>query len=285
MKITPKNMKKISILSGLVLSLALTTTVMAAEIIVSDTTTKWSSDNINWQPAVATWAHPSWPSISGATWIWRTSQTDSAEEYANVPEGGWYFKRTFEVPQCSQDITGTISINSDNAEALYFNGVLIGSDGALSKDGPDTQAWRTVKTYMINPVIGTNTIMVRAINYLSSGSYTSNPAGLTFKATINYAEGDSDKDGVCDSEDLCFETEPDAISGTQRTNRWIWDGIWKTVVSKGKGPAFAPDLDYTYGCSCIQILDEMKDMTGSNFGGHYKHGCSKSVLEDWNRGT
>lgn len=87
-------------------------------------------------------------------------------------------------------------------------------------------------------------------------------------------------------EDKCPGTTTDTTLLSQGTNRWIWDGSkWKTVLPKGTGPTFTPTMDYTYGCSCTQILNNMKNTTGLDFGGHYKYGCSKSILEDWHNGT
>jgi len=98
---------------------------------------------------------------------------------------------------------------------------------------------------------------------------------------------DYDLDGVNDEsgEDLCPDTWPDEM--VLGTNRWKWNGInWETEENKGngKGPEFDPTMDNTQGCSCKQILDRMSDTTGLDFGGHYKYGCSKSILEDWIEG-
>jgi hypothetical protein len=280
----------IAISGGLLLAIAFVVPANAATLnVVSDETVQWSdNESTNWQSAVATYVHPSWPIISGATWIWRTAQTNAPDEYATVPEGGWYFKKTFIVPECATEITGSIDINSDNAEALYFNGDFIGQDGALDKNGPDTQAWSTVKTYYpINPVVGENTILVRAINYFDTGTYTSNPAGLSFKATINYTENlDCDNDGVLNEVDFCPDTIADNPTKELGVNRHIWrsgDHL-TTLLPKGKNKMEGQSsftLAGTYGCSCEQILDEMVKATGFDFNGHYKFGCSKSIIEDW----
>jgi len=157
--------------------------------VVSDTNTQWLADGTTWQPAVACWVHGSWPTIAGATWIWRTQYTDPLWEYANVPTGGWYFQRTFSLPSAAYDISGSINITADNAYYLYVNGNAIGGDGALSRDGPDTQQWKTVEEFAITQFQpGQNTILIRSMNYFDSGSSSSNPAGLVFKAEITYKE-------------------------------------------------------------------------------------------------
>jgi len=99
---------------------------------------------------------------------------------------------------------------------------------------------------------------------------------------------DEDGDGVNDGDDMCPETIADGWTEELGINRWMWDGEWQTEApdkKKGNGPDFAPSIEYTYGCSCEQILDKMVEVTGFDFGGHYKFGCSKSILEDWNRGN
>lgn len=265
--------------------------------VASDATAQWSSDNTTWSPAVATWVHPSWPSISGATWIWRTAETDAPWEYANVPNGGWYFQKTFEVPECADmsTITGTLQVNADNSESSSINSTLLGQDGSLNKDGPDSQEWSTIESYDISGYLtkGENTLLFRALNYFNYGPYNSNPAGLVFKADVTYTDTskiDSDGDGVSDCEDKCSGTIADAPPMALGTNRWIWNGTnWVTLLpAKGKGPPslFADPtiFDYTYGCSCEQILDIIKEKTGSNLEGHYKYGCSRSILEDWRNG-
>ena len=97
---------------------------------------------------------------------------------------------------------------------------------------------------------------------------------------------DADHDGVPANIDKCKETAPTDDYLSIGVNRWIWDGnSWETTKSKGTGPSFNPDMDYTYGCSCNQILNRMVTSTEESFEGHFKYGCSKSILEDWNRGN
>lgn len=96
-------------------------------------------------------------------------------------------------------------------------------------------------------------------------------------------EVDTDNDDVYDcAVDKCSDTVADTPTIELGTNRWMWDGdSWKTKLPKGKGPDFNPTIAYTYGCSCEQILDKMSVATGFDFGGHYKYGCSKSIIQDW----
>jgi hypothetical protein len=165
--------------------------------IVSDENTEWfdPSEGV-WKSAVPCWTHPSWPTITGATWIWRTYQTDPAWEYNNVPyypetdEYYWTFRRIFYLPDDAYKISGElVTITADNAYKIYINGVFIGGDGRLHRDGPDNQEWRTVENYyyfdgMLKP--GENVIMIKAVNFFSWGPSSSNPAGLIYKVVLTY---------------------------------------------------------------------------------------------------
>ena len=157
--------------------------------VASDTSTQWSANGTSWQPAVACFVYSGWPTIPGATWIWRTATTDVVAEYNSVPAGGWYFRRTFSLPANATNISGSIKIDDDNSYSLSVNGHAVGGAGTMSKDGPDPSpyTWQTVNTWDITSYLtpGQNTISIRALNYFSTGDYTSNPAGLIFLATIN----------------------------------------------------------------------------------------------------
>ncbi len=98
---------------------------------------------------------------------------------------------------------------------------------------------------------------------------------------------DKDDDGVLDEVDKCLGTGPDPWdTESLGVNRLMWEGVkWQTKSPKGKIITDASvNMPYTYGCSCTQILGEMVEETQLDFGGHYKYGCSKSILEDWNEG-
>jgi hypothetical protein len=109
----------------------------------------------------------------------------------------------------------------------------------------------------------------------------------SFALIVEDAECSPDNDGVPYGEDFCPNTvadEPDDEKGLG-TNRWIWDGEeWITSESKGKGPKKSFDMGYTYGCSCEQILAVLEEKTGGSFDGHWKFGCSSSIITDWHEG-
>ena len=165
--------------------------------VVSDGTAYWFNETEaepTWYQAVPCWVHPSWPSIAGATWIWRTETTNAAWEYNNVPEydadkWGWWFVKPFSLPETAFDIHGMINITADNSYELSMGPWMafdyIGGDGTMHRDGPSgNQEWATIETYYLTDelVPGDNYISIRALNYLE----TDNPAGLIFNATICY---------------------------------------------------------------------------------------------------
>ncbi|MDP2684869.1 MAG: hypothetical protein Q8P20_07595 [bacterium] len=99
-----------------------------------------------------------------------------------------------------------------------------------------------------------------------------------------------DNDGIIGDDDKCLGTSVDELTSTKGlgTNRFMWDGLhWMTKQPKTKNevPSTWASIEYTHGCSCEQILNTLVTKTGLSFDGHYKFGCSKSILEDWNRGT
>jgi len=69
------------------------------------------------------------------------------------------------------------------------------------------------------------------------------------------------------------------------TNRWTFDGEeWVTTKPKGKGWDKSFSIEDTHGCNCEQILDWLHENYPQEYGemkGHWKFGCSISVLEDF----
>jgi len=99
---------------------------------------------------------------------------------------------------------------------------------------------------------------------------------------------DSDDDGLVGEADLCPDTLiPDFPKEVLGVNRHVWYGEDSFVTRKPpKKEPFLPELSSfsltdTHGCSCEQILEKLESATGDEFEGHYKFGCSKSILEDW----
>jgi hypothetical protein len=147
-------------------------------------------------PALATWVHPSWPTISGATWI----STDYYVEEWNEDSWRW-FRRTFELCPGAYNISASVlAATSDNAERVWFNGTYVGEDGEVEGAYIDNAEWGTVKSYTLpSPQPGVNTLDFIVRNYACyyptrSGSYSctgaepweQNPTGLIFKVVVTY---------------------------------------------------------------------------------------------------
>ncbi len=94
--------------------------------------------------------------------------------------------------------------------------------------------------------------------------------------------GDDDGDGVPNDVDYCPETMiPEGAPTVQlNPNHWALtddDSVFDTPIKrKGKGPNRSYWIEDTAGCSCEQII-EMQGLGG----GHAKHGCSISAMDDW----
>jgi hypothetical protein len=93
---------------------------------------------------------------------------------------------------------------------------------------------------------------------------------------------DADGDGVLDDDDFCPDTVvPEGVPTVQlNPNHWALfdaDVEFDTVIKgKGKGPNRSYWIEDTAGCSCEQIIEAQ-----GLGGGHAKHGCSISAMDDW----
>ena len=94
---------------------------------------------------------------------------------------------------------------------------------------------------------------------------------------------DADGDGVLDGDDYCTDTViPEEGVPTVQLNPNHWaltdgDSVFDTMIKgKGKGPNRSYIIKDTAGCSCEQIIEAQ-----GLGGGHAKHGCSISVMDDW----
>ncbi|MBC7091645.1 MAG: hypothetical protein H5T50_07045 [Nitrososphaeria archaeon] len=139
------------------------------------------------KPAVETWKHPYWPLIpdSSAVWISSSYFIEDAQ-----PDSWRKFTLTFDV--LGVPLAGSIvTANSDNAEEVWLNGELIGSDGTVNvsfdASGGDPHEWNTLKDYPFTPVQGTNTLEFIVHNYAyPTHDPTVNPTGLIYKVTVSY---------------------------------------------------------------------------------------------------
>ncbi|MFW9770209.1 MAG: hypothetical protein ACFFF9_14050 [Candidatus Thorarchaeota archaeon] len=133
-------------------------------------------------PAVAAWVHGSWPLLPDATWI-------STSEYVEDPVyDSWRkFHSEIELPEKGYYLTGSVvTATSDNAEEVYFNGIMVGSDGEVQGPFEDDYEWATIVDYPVEPVPGMNHLDFIVRNYYqASGTTASNPTGLVYKACFN----------------------------------------------------------------------------------------------------
>jgi hypothetical protein len=105
---------------------------------------------------------------------------------------------------------------------------------------------------------------------------------LAWLAPPDDADADADGDGVLDYDDYCPETViPEGVPTVElKPNHWALfddDSVFDTVIKgKGKGPNRSYITEDTAGCSCQQIIEAQ-----GLGGGHAKHGCSISAMDDW----
>lgn len=134
--------------------------------------------------AVAAWVHPEWPDIPGATWI----STSRLVEDNTIDSWRW-FHREFTIPSNAFDIQATVTATADNAEAVYLNGQLVGSNGAVQGPPPYNEAWENVKSYEIAPRPGRNNLDFIVRNYnpqKAPDDPKDNPTGLIYKVDVTY---------------------------------------------------------------------------------------------------
>jgi hypothetical protein len=138
--------------------------------------------------AEATWVHPSWPEItdeipdSEAEWI------STAFHVENPVDDSWRkFHSEIELPEKGYYLTGSIvTATSDNAEEVYFNGDLVGSDGEVQGTFDDDHEWATFVEYPVEPVPGINHLDFIVRNYYQAGgNVESNPTGLIYQVCFN----------------------------------------------------------------------------------------------------
>jgi hypothetical protein len=134
-------------------------------------------------PAVPTWIHSSWPTITGAQWI------SSAYLVEDPDNNSWrLFTRNFAIPSNALNITGSLMMmTADNAEEVYLNSTFVGSDGEVYGPFIDNQEWNTIESFSgLNLLPGTNILKVMVRNYAWSGGVYANPTGLIYKMDYKY---------------------------------------------------------------------------------------------------
>jgi hypothetical protein len=155
-------------------------------LVASDRQTEFSLDGKSWSPAVATWVHPGWASLQGATWIWRAAKVSKQEALNGSPV--ITFRRKFAAPAGAAH--ATLRITADNAYKVALNGRVVGSSGELSATSNlDDGHWHTFDAFAVPLQPGENVIVVWAVNYRSSApNGEANPGGGVFSLAVNQAE-------------------------------------------------------------------------------------------------
>jgi hypothetical protein len=112
----------------------------------------------------------SWPTISGAHWVWRTQNVTPDEALNGTP---WVtFTDSFQVDHAGS--VSTLLITAADEYTVSVNGTQIGSD--LTSD-------IAVDRYQFTPVVGTNALTVTAKTLPGSGTPYDNPAGVIYRLT------------------------------------------------------------------------------------------------------
>ena len=137
-----------------------------------------------------------WPTVAGAKWI----STELIETTDPVPDSWRWHRTTMTIPAGSLPVSGSVTtVTSDNAERVWYNGAVIGTDGEVDVPYIDNQEWKTLLGYSFTPVVGANTLDFVWRNYGTCSTTTAfctapglqltptqNPNGLIYKASVSY---------------------------------------------------------------------------------------------------
>jgi hypothetical protein len=144
-------------------------------------------------PGNSAWGNPAsavltqkvgfWPTMDPAAWISNTYITEG-----NITGDTWRrFTRTVVLPKAAIDIAGTINATADNAEAVFVNGVLVGSDGEVEGPFVDNLEWSTIKAYPFQMATANTVTFDFIVRYYAVPPDSSkNPTGLIFNLSISY---------------------------------------------------------------------------------------------------
>jgi len=141
--------------------------------------------------------YPSWPGISGAKWIslgdWLEDVADSDPDnhkegwWGDYINSWWKFERTIDIPLNAVDISGALTITSDNVESIELNSASVGGYTDVYDDFSDSQQWKYLNTHNIDLLPGPNdlNIMVRNFPRLETDSWD-NPVGMIYRLDYEY---------------------------------------------------------------------------------------------------
>ncbi|MBI2762231.1 MAG: hypothetical protein HYX54_00510 [Chloroflexi bacterium] len=172
-----------------------------ADAVYGPATTYLAPGNASWGssvPAVEpTFAGAGvWPTVAGAKWI----STELIETTSPVPDSWRWHRTTMTIPMGTLPVSGSVTtVTSDNAERVWLNGAVLGTDGEVDVPYADNQEWNTVLGYPFTPVVGANTLDFVWRNYGACAVTTAyctapglqytpaqNPNGLIYKASVSY---------------------------------------------------------------------------------------------------
>lgn len=229
------------------------------------------------KPAAESFVHSAWGPgtsghIDGATWI-------STAYCPEDPVGdSWRkFSKPFELCQGAFDLSGTLYVNSDNAEEAYLNGTWLGTDGEVQGTASDNQEWSTVVTWDLTPYLqpGLNSLEFISRNYaMEGGICSSNPAAFTFKAEVNYSCPILvDIDIKPGSDPSCFNNDgngviPVAVLGSDTFDVYqvdvttvMLEGL--AVAAKGKANKLLAAYEDVNGDGFIDLVLKIEDVDGT----------------------
>jgi len=141
--------------------------------------------------SVLAWTHSAWApyGIAGAEWI-------SSSEYTEDPDNNTWrlFTRSFDLPASATNISGTMTVNCDNAEEVYLNTVFVGdgSPAVVYGDSPPSgpaHGWSSVEgPWDVSSQLqaGTNNLWTMTRNYGWPGGELANPTALIYKLCYSY---------------------------------------------------------------------------------------------------
>lgn len=187
--------------------------------VVSDSTTETAPST----PAVATYVHPVWTTIPGATWIWNAALVATPRTGETVT-----FTKTFTVT--GTPTSGTLLIAADNDYSVSLNGNPIASTS-------DNVNFGSADSYDVSSLLvsGANTLTVVGVNipYGTDDPHT-NPGGVIFKLSVNKNACIPTPAPVCDPKVNLLENagfENPALSGGSWTTVLATDPLLKWAVS------------------------------------------------------
>jgi len=166
----------------------------------------WGDSMVILNPLTSTglWVNPEMDADfvgSGAKWI-STTDINYGSEGNYVTDAWRLYKIDFSIPGGAAINSADLRVTADNAFTVYLNDIStsIVSSGDVFGPAPyygsyPPAVYQTSQYYFNNvysstfsPSTGSNTLYFVVRNWDNTGSGTTNPTGLLYKATINYCE-------------------------------------------------------------------------------------------------